>query len=86
MNNQFKVKYHGSFFWLIFWFIFFFPIAIELFFTSCTFTINKTIYYFNYDGSRFWLGFWTLVFFPVAFLLLILNGFSIRAIPENMNH
>lgn len=72
-----KVNYQGSFFWLIFWIIVFFPIALALLFTACSFDINDTKYTFRYDGSRFWLGFWVLVFFPVAFVLLFLNGVSV---------
>ncbi len=73
-----KVHYRGSYFWVIFWTIFFFPIALALLFTGCSFDINDKRYVFGYDGSRFWLGFWVLFFFPIALLLLFLNGIWIR--------
>lgn len=73
-----KLNYRGSFFWLIFWIIFFFPIALALLFTACSFDINDKSYIFEYDGSRFWLGFWVLFFFPIAFLLVFLNGVTVR--------
>lgn len=72
-----KVNYRGSLFWLIFWIIVFFPIALALLFTACSFDVNETTYNFQYNGSRFWLGFWVLFFFPIAFLLLFLNGVSV---------
>lgn len=75
--KSFKVHYRGSYFWLIFWIIFFFPIALALLFTACSFDVGETCYNIRYDGSRFWLGFWILVFFPIAFLLLFLNGVSV---------
>lgn len=78
MNEKsFKLHYRGSILLLIFWFIVFFPIALVLLFTACTFHINQTTYNLQYDGSRFWLCFWVLFFFPIAFILLIVNGFSV---------
>jgi len=79
--NTFKIKYRGSFFWLIFWLIFFFPVAFVLLLTAVTIVVNQTVYDIHYEGSRFWLGFWMIVFFPIAFVLLFLNGLSITEKP-----
>ncbi len=73
-SSEYRIKYSGSLFWLIFWVIVFFPIAIMLFLTGAYFNSDGTIYRLRYDGSRFWLGFWLLVFFPVALILLFCNG------------
>lgn len=81
-DNRFRVQYRGSLLWLIFWIIIFFPIALALFFTACTFEMNRKIYYFTYSGSRLWLCFWVLAFFPIALILLLVNGISIRIIEQ----
>ena len=75
-EGNFKLNYRGSLGWLIFWIIVFFPIALILLFTACSFSVNQTVYNLQYDGSRPWLCFWAFAFFPVAFVLLFINGFS----------
>ena len=81
-NNNFKIDYTGSKFWLIFWLILFFPIGLFLLFADSTFTTNDSIYEFKYPGSKFWIGFWILLFFPIAIVLLFLNGFSYTKISK----
>ena len=76
--KTFKLKYNYSIFWLIFFVIFFFPIALMLLMTGCTFEGQNVSYTVHYHGSRFWLGFWTLAFFPISLLLLIFNGVSLE--------
>lgn len=75
-ESSFKLHYKGSLVLLIFWIIVFFPIALVLLLTACSFELNRTTYTLQYNGSRFWLAFWVLVFFPIAFLLLFINGYS----------
>jgi len=77
-THNFKLRYRGSLPWLVFWIIVFFPIAIILLFTACSFNIGDATYSIQYDGSRPWLCFWVLVFFPVAFVLLFVNGISMN--------
>lgn len=77
-SSSFKLHYRGSIFWLIFWIIIFFPIALVLLLTACSFKLNDTTYDLQYDGSRFWLCFWVVAFFPVAFVLLFINGFTVN--------
>ncbi len=76
--KKFKLKYNYSIVILIIFAIVFFPIALMLLLTGCTFESSDVSYIVRYFGSRFWLGFWTLVFFPIAFVLLFINGFSIE--------
>lgn len=80
-EKKFKIRYRGSWFWLIFWLILFFPVGFALLFTSSSFETSKATYDFKYDGSRFWVAFWTLFFFPIAIILLFLNGFSVTTTP-----
>lgn len=76
--KSYRIRYNYSYLWLIFFVIFFFPIALILLMTGCSFEKGDVCYTVHYHGSRFWLGFWLLVFFPISFLLLILNGFSLE--------
>jgi len=77
IQKKAKLNYEGSLFWLIFWAIIFFPIALVLFFTSCSFTLNQTTYSLHYEGCLFWPIFWAIVFFPISFVLLFLNTAAI---------
>lgn len=77
-EKQFKMRYEGSLFWLIFWIIFFFPIALVLLFSDTTIKMDEKTYRLKYRGSVFWACFWMLFFFPIAFILLLVNGFSVK--------
>lgn len=81
-STSFKLHYRGSILWLIFWIILFFPVALVLLLTGCSFRYNDTTYDLRYDGSRFWLCFWVIAFFPVAFVLLFVNGFTVNKTVE----
>jgi ABC-type dipeptide/oligopeptide/nickel transport system permease component len=83
-TKKMNVKYNGSLFWLIFWLIIFFPIALALFFTGCSYDSNGATHSLKYEGSRFWLCFWILFFFPVAFVLFFIKGFTITSTPEDL--
>jgi len=76
--KKYKLKYNYSYVPLIIFAILFFPIALMLLLTGCTFQSADVSYTVQYGGSRFWLGFWTLICFPVAFILLIINEFSVE--------
>ncbi len=77
IQKKAKLNYNGSIFWLIFWAIIFFPIALILFFTRCSFTLNQRRYCLHYEGSIFWPIFWAIFFFPITFVLLFLNTAAI---------
>lgn len=77
-THRLHLAYQGSLFWVIFWAIFFFPIALVLLLTACSFQAGDKTYLIRYDGSRFWLGFWVLFFFPIAMILLFVNGLTLK--------
>ncbi len=81
--KKYKLKYNYSYIPLVFFAVFFFPIALMLLLTGCTFQSNDVSYTVQYGGSRFWLGFWTLFFFPIAFILLIVNEFGVEVHTNN---
>ena len=74
---NYRIRYGGSLFWLIFWAIVFFPIAFVLLLTSWhAVGANRNISC-HYNGSRAWLAFWVVFFFPLAIFLLLHNGLRI---------
>lgn len=75
---NYRVRYEGSWVWLIIWAICFFPIALVLLLTKWSAEGGGKRTMCEYNGSRFWLGFWTLVFFPITIILLITNGIRVE--------